>query len=1103
MDPAHPDPHPTDRRHAELARLFAPDARIADRYRLIRLLGRGGMGDVWEAWDEELSVAVALKTLGHSAQARPGALRMLKQEVLLARAVAHPSVCRVYDLGRHLLGRDLPEREESGPAAAWFLTMELIRGETLRQRLDRVTRVSTAEALPLVEQMASALEAAHRAGIVHRDFKSGNVLLTRRDDRELAVVTDFGVARAFGPALDPQATTDLDPSSARAGTPAYMAPEQVRGQEAGPAADIYALGVVLYELVTGRLPFYEGSAFEIATRRLSEDPPPPSSVAADLDPRWEEVILRCLRRDPRSRFTHAEEVAHALGGHTSLDTPALYASTRDRSLPAERDSFLGRETELETVRELFDGGSRLVTLLGPGGMGKTRLALRFVWSARRAWSGGVWFADLTEAKDLGGIASAVAGAIDIPLGKADPVEQLGYAIGAQGPCVIVLDNFEQVAEHAGATVGRWLERAPEARFLVTSRVRLGAPGENVLPLEPLALEEGVRLFLDRVRNVRPGFEVPPEGMPAVRVLVALLESMPLALELAAARVRVLTIPQLVQRVRERFRLLASGPGGARVGRHATLHAAIDGSWEPLRVWEKAAFAQCSVFEGGFTLDAAESIIDLSAWPDAPWMVDVLQSLVDKSLVRTWSPPRDRTRRESEARFGLFVTLQEYAREQLQLVDSIPNGGSGPAAERAAEIRHASWFAQRGLESGGIDPRDVQNLVAASRRAIARGDLELAVDAFDAAWRVLESQGPFSAAIELGESLLRALSDLEHRREPLRARTLALLGEAERHSGRSDAARAHYADALELLRRADDRKAEAAVLMNLGVLHLTNGQMEDASANLAASLALRRELGDRAFIGPALANLGNVHYLQGRPDDARAMYEESLALYREFGDRRGEALALSSLGVLALDQGRDEAARDCYEQALVIHREMGDRRLEGSLLAHVARREVLLDHFDIARGHYEAALAIHRQLGSRRDEGFILSNLSLLLAMEGRRGEAATAVEAALAIHREVGNRRAEATDLGRKAQNLLELGQLEAARVALNEGEVLLREINAPFWLADLLCTRCDLELLSGDRELAIAAIEEAEALAARVGAGPDSELGMAVAQHRARLERG
>jgi serine/threonine protein kinase len=236
------------------------------------------MGEVYETQDEELGLPVALKTLRADLMHEEQAVRRLKQEVLLARSISHPHVCRVYDLGRH----------GEGSEAIWFLTMELLRGETLRERVGRRGRLTMSEALPLVEQMAAGLSASHRAGIVHHDFKSGNVMVVEEvgeggDGGERVVVTDFGLAQLSSGRRRVKGEPEETEASVFGGTPDYMAPEQVLGQAAGTPADIYAFGVVLYELLTGRLPFEARTPQEALLRRLAEAPASPRRLVGELD----------------------------------------------------------------------------------------------------------------------------------------------------------------------------------------------------------------------------------------------------------------------------------------------------------------------------------------------------------------------------------------------------------------------------------------------------------------------------------------------------------------------------------------------------------------------------------------------------------------------------------------------------------------------------------------------------------------------------------------------------------------------------------------------------------------------------------------------------
>jgi serine/threonine protein kinase len=290
---------------------FAPGTLIGGRYRIIRFLAAGGMGRVYEADDNQRSRVLALKTLraavpvadrALSPRAKAHrALERLVREIAAARRVTHPNVCRVFDVGYHQVGGD--------EHAAIYLTMELLPGATLAQHLAATGKLTPAEALPMVRQIAAGLGAAHRASLVHRDLKCANVILTP-DSREpnglRAVITDFGQAHELGPY-----DSAMTGTGNIVGSPDYMAPEQIEGGAITIATDIYAFGVVLYELTTGARPFH-GSPLTTIVRKLKERPPAPRTLVPELDPRWEEAILRCLEIAPSERYASVGELVAAL-----------------------------------------------------------------------------------------------------------------------------------------------------------------------------------------------------------------------------------------------------------------------------------------------------------------------------------------------------------------------------------------------------------------------------------------------------------------------------------------------------------------------------------------------------------------------------------------------------------------------------------------------------------------------------------------------------------------------------------------------------------------------------------------------------------------------
>ncbi len=724
----------------------------------------------------------------------------------------------------------------------------------------------------------------------------------------------------------------------------------------------------------------------------------------------------------------------------------LWLPVRDirHSLPAERDAFVGRDDALARLAGAIQAGARLVSVLGIGGVGKTRLVTRYGWSWLGEFPGGVWFCDLAPAQDVGGIVAAVAQGLDVPLGREDPVAQLGNAVAGRGRCLVILDNFEQVARHAGPTLGRWLDRADEACFVVTTREVLGLPGEEVLALPPLPPAEGETLFVQRAEAAGQDMRSCADDRAAVGPLVALLDGLPLAIELAAARARVMPTRTLLQRMSERFRLLASK--GGRHDRQSTLRAAFDWSWELLSAAEKAALAQLSVFEGGFTLAAAEAVLELPGGDD---------------FVR---------QRDAE-RFDLLVSVQVYAAEHLQTEGRYP--GSGPQAQAAAQRRHVGWFAalgaRRAAEGRGAE---LDNLITACRRAAATGDGDAAAAALGGAWAALKLRGPFEKGIELGERV-GAIPGLD---------------------GRA-AARAHatLADALVAC-------GEAVIAEGLGLWFEYEGRTPEARAQFAAAMQIARELGDPDSECRAINGLGSIAIAEGRIEEARAHYERALDLARATGDRRMQGNLLGNLGIVHTEAGRLDEAVAWSEQALALARAIGHRVLESNTLCNLGLMYLLLDRLDAAAAASRAALVAARELGHVRLESVLLCNLGLVLEREGRSDDARVHFEAALRIARALGDPRTEGQVLGYLGLLHARRGAHDEARRCLDAGEALLRAAADRYALGVLLTGRAEAQRLGGDTASAAATLAAAAAIAADVGAGPASELGLALARTRARV---
>ena len=741
-------------------------------------------------------------------------------------------------------------------------------------------------------------------------------------------------------------------------------------------------------------------------------------------------------------------------------------------LPAEPDAFVGRADVLHALAALFDGGARLVCVHGIGGSGKTRLAQHFGWRWLGDFPGGVWFCDLSQARDLDGIVQAVARGLDVPLGRADPLTQLGAAIAGRGACLVIFDNFEQVAPLAEATLGVWLARAPQARLLVTSSESLRIPGEAVLPIAPMPFDDAAVLF--RLRAASAGAEVARVGHDEGQIveLVRLLDGLPLAIELAAARCPVMPPRELVARMGERFKLLTSR--GGRTERHSTLRATFDWSWDLLRPWERDALAQLSVFEGGATLAAIEAVVDLRAHADDCTSLDALQSLVEKSFVR---------QRPSQ-RFELLRSVQDYAAECLTTPGRFP--GSGHAAVEAARARHRRYFAAlpaRQAVAGKC--ADLDNLVAAVRSAVAASEVSCVVGALEGAWEAFRMRGPYRTGIALVREA-RAIAGIDHAAD---ARLDLIEGWLLKANGNTSRARERLNTALKAATLIQDPRLEGKLCLHLGDLDLDEGGEEQARRGLLAAVSLASAANDRQLQCAAQNSLGNLARYTGHLDEASAIYEAALHVARAAEDRFWIGSLLGNLGVVRDEQGRVTEAREHYEAALDVARAIGDRQREANTRCNLGLMLHLQGEQPQAHVYLSEALKSARELGHARLECIVLCNLALVAMAQDGHQEAHELFGAALRLARELSDRRTEGQILGYLGLLLARQRRVDQARETLQLGQKLLQEVSDRLGLAVLLCARVECEHLAGATGVAEAARTEAESIATELAVQSGSEL--------------
>jgi len=753
------------------------------------------------------------------------------------------------------------------------------------------------------------------------------------------------------------------------------------------------------------------------------------------------------------------------------------------SLPAERDRFIGRTEPLLTIADRFDAGSRLVSILGMGGSGKTRLAVRFAMAWLGDFPGGVWFCDLSQARTLDGVHFAIAQGLSVSLDASSPILQLSHAIAGRGRCLVVLDNFEQVVCHAEDILGPLLALAAQARFIVTTRAVLGIVGEDTLVLDPLSTDEATTLFLTRAKSAKHDFRPGEEDSAAIRRLVQLLDGLPLAIELAAARVRVIAPRALVARMTERFKLLGSANG--RRGRQATLRNTLDWSWELLDATEKSALAQISVFEGGFTLESAGAIL---SFPDAAppvWTPDVIQWLVDKTLVR----------RVSDERFGLLESVRDYAAEHLRTEGSFV--GSGEEGERAAIARHFRYFASLDESAAVADAlAEANNLVAACRRAVAHNDASCSVDTLVGAWSALRLCGPFRVALGLVEAV-RAVPGLTPRQT---IDLIAVASDVGLMMGDSKQARLLIDEGLRQARLEGSALQLARFTCLLGEVSSREGDSENAVRAFDDAVLLAEAIGDDGLCCKAKNGLGALCNDLGRPDEARDHYESALQIANRIRDKRWQAGVTGNLAMLLHASGQVDEAKLLYEQAIALARRIGHRRWEGNTRCNLGLLHLEQGRSKDAREEFELALSMARSMGHTRLECTVLCNLGIAAEKAGDFLDARGRYEESIAMAKSLGDQLSEGQFRGYFGALLARTGNLAEALASVATGEQMLRSAGADMSLALLLCQKAEVMCCVGRYDDSKACLDQADGIASKNSVSQDSELGRALISGRASL---
>jgi len=589
--------------------------------------------------------------------------------------------------------------------------------------------------------------------------------------------------------------------------------------------------------------------------------------------------------------------------------PLREVSRPTPQLEQPADGFIGRRAELEQLADLFAAGATVVSIIGPGGMGKTRLATQF--AHRQDSFEVVRSCDFASCRTREEMEQAISTALGLG-GGPDPITPLAESLKGLGPALFILDTVDRVTDHAEA-IHTWSSYAPELRWLVTSCTRLGLAGERPVLLAPLSASDGVELFCLRARAVDASFSLSADERRATARLVLRVDGMPLAIELAAARVGVMQPSLMLERLEDRFRLLARHGSQHR---HAAVEATIAWSWAELDAPQQLALAQLSVFAPTFRLDAVEAVVQLEA--DAPWAVDVLQSLRDRSLVRATGSGNG----GQPLRFSLLESVRLFASARLDEL-----GDRAETEQRFCDY-YLTWCQSRmGLLESRHRERSQQevaherdNLIAVHARAIERHPHD-AISVVMVMDRGLHGHGQHTLLAGLADAAIaaRAANTDEERAGLLRVRGYHRF----MAKGAPEACENDIREAIDLSVGLDDPRTLIESLSALANILVDLRRFQEAEEPISRALHLAEQARHRPLLAMVRTQRARTYLVQGLLEEAHDVYAGTLRLLQEVGDRRTEGVVLGNLGALCLDEGRIGEAIDLLERSIAIHAEVGN------------------------------------------------------------------------------------------------------------------------------------------------------------------------------------
>jgi eukaryotic-like serine/threonine-protein kinase len=940
---------------------FFPGEVLAGRFKVLRFIARGGMGEVYEAEDLEFNERVAVKTARVELIQGAHEIERFRREIQLARKVTHPNVCRTFDVFRHF------EKAADGSSReTLFVSMELLTGETLENLVRREGRLLPSAALPIVKQMAAGLSAAHQAGVIHRDFKSTNVILISPgsgSQSTRAVITDFGLAHS-----EYQGSHTITRPGDIVGTPAYMAPEQVEGAEITPATDIYALGVVLYEMLTGALPFSADTPLATAMKRLNQPAPALRSRYADADPVWERVVARCLERQPARRYASPDDVIKDLEGESVPRPPAAAPSAEELT------------TSLAKSRRWLLAALAAVIFSVLAVIGIALVKRHFAAQQSAATPAGrpavaiLGFTNLSGRKDADVLGDILADCLwsqldtdEIRFIVPSDVDDMKRNLGLRElPASLSNDQIGAIRKFLGADVligGSYTLQGPPGTGKIQwniHMVRTGA-GKSLGSIEQSGSESDVNdLAIHAGRLIRQQLGVQLAPSEEAR-MDGSLSAVPDAMRYFAESREKLRDFEVLAATRLLDKAIVADPNFAQA------HNSLAQAWLLLGFDEKAKDEAKKAFDLSSKLSAEARGLVTASYYQATHDWD--KAIQEYSSL--WSQYRD------NPQYGLLLARTQInaskAKNSLTTLTQLRSQALPPGIAAQADLAEAE--AQKSLAAY---KEQLAAADAAATKAQSLGATLLLARARQFQCSAHASLGEFEQARPLCEDSLKLNTAAGDQLGAANANNE--MANALYEQGKFAEAAPLYEAAVSLAQSIGDKQDEAGAINNLARIHDNMGNRAAAIQDYRKSIEIAQERGDQSDVAIAQQNLAGDLYLDGKQAEGNKMFASALAIARATNDTYTEAAILANQCNLELSAGDVTQARRNCEESLRLRRAADDRAGIGKSLTNLGDVQLAQKNLDAAAKSYAEALSILGSIGANGDAAYTrISLASLALA----------------------------------------------------------------------------------------------------------------------------